>query len=67
MGFGRRSQHAPRFETIVIALIVTIVGVLGTFGKIIPTIAGFDSVTIGMWCYIVATVILLIGVFFRRL
>jgi hypothetical protein len=62
-----RSNFAPKFETIIVALIVTIVGVLGTFGKIIPTIAGFDSVTIGMWCYIVATVILLIGVFFRRL
>ena len=62
-----RSNHAPKFETIIVALIVTIVGVLGTFGKIIPTIAGFDSVTIGMWCYIVATVILLIGVLFRRL
>lgn len=65
MGF--RSQHAPRFETIVIALIITILGVLGTFGKIIPTIAGFDSETIGMWCYIVAAVILLLGVFFRRI
>jgi hypothetical protein len=62
-----RSNYAPKFETIIVALIVTIVGVLGTFGKIIPTIAGYDSVTIGMWCYIVATVILLIGVFFRRL
>jgi hypothetical protein len=67
MGFGRRSQHAPRFETIVIALIVMIVGVLGTFGHVIPKIAGFDSVTIGMWCYIVAAVILLLGVFFRRI
>lgn len=64
---GMRSNFAPKFETIVVALIVTIVGVLGTFGKIIPTIAGYDSVTIGMWCYIAATVILLIGVFFRRL
>ena len=62
-----RSNYAPKFETIIVALIVTIVGVLGTFGKIIPTIAGFDSVTIGMWCYIVATVILMIGVLFRRL
>ncbi len=62
-----RSNYAPKFETIIVALIVTIVGVLGTFGKIIPTIAGYDSVTIGMWCYIVATVILMIGVLFRRL
>jgi hypothetical protein len=61
-----RSNFAPRFETIVIALIVTIVGVLGTFGKILPRIAGYDSVTLGMWCYIVATVILLAGVFFKR-
>lgn len=62
-----RSNYAPKFETIIVALVITIVGVLGTFGKIIPTIAGFDSVTIGMWCYIVATVVLLAGVFFRRI
>ena len=62
-----RSNFAPKFETIIVALIVTIVGVLGTFGKVIPTIAGYDSVTIGMWCYIAATVILLAGVFFKRL
>ena len=62
-----RSNYAPKFETIIVALIITIVGVLGTFGKVIPTIGGYDSVTIGMWCYILATVILMIGVLFRRL
>ena len=62
-----RSNYAPKFETIIVALVITIVGVLGTFGHVIPTIAGFDSVTIGMWAYILATVLLLIGVFFRRL
>jgi hypothetical protein len=62
-----RSNYAPKFETIIVALVITIVGVLGTFGKVIPTIAGFNSVTIGMWAYILATVILLIGVLFRRL
>jgi hypothetical protein len=62
-----RTNFAPRFGTIVVAAIITIVGVLGTFTSLIPKVAGYDSVTIGMWCYILATVLLLAGVFFRRL
>lgn len=62
-----RTNFAPRFGTIVVAAIITIVGVLGTFTHVIPTVGGYNSVTIGMWCYILATLLLLAGVFFRRL
>jgi hypothetical protein len=62
-----RTNFAPRLGTIVVAAIITLVGVLGTFTHVIPKIAGYDSVIIGMWCYIIATVLLLAGVFFRRL
>jgi hypothetical protein len=62
-----RTNFAPRFGTIVVAAIITLVGVLGTFAHVVPTIAGYDGVTIGMWCYILATLLLLAGVFFRRL
>jgi hypothetical protein len=62
-----RTQHAPRLETIIVALVVTLIGVLGTFGHVLPTIAGASSETLGIIAYAVATVILLIGVFFRRI
>jgi hypothetical protein len=62
-----RTNFAPRMETIVVAAIITIVGVLGTFTHVIPKLAGYDPVTIGMWCYIIATVLLLAGIFLRRL
>jgi hypothetical protein len=62
-----RTQHAPRLETIIVALVVTLVGVLGTFGHALPTIAGVSSETLGVVAYVAATVILLLGVFFRRI
>jgi hypothetical protein len=62
-----RTQHAPRLETIIVALVFTVIGVLGTFGHALPTIAGASSETLGIIAYAVATVILLLGVFFRRI
>ncbi len=62
-----RTQHAPRLETIIVALVVTLVGVLGTFGHALPMIAGASSETLGILAYVIATIILLIGVFFRRI
>jgi hypothetical protein len=62
-----RTQHAPRMETIIVALVVTLIGVVGTFGHALPTIAGASSETLGIIAYVAATVILLLGVFFRRI
>jgi hypothetical protein len=59
----RRTQHAPRLGTIAVALILVVVGVLGTFADLLPTIAGVTGTTIGISAYVVATVVLLLGVF----
>ncbi len=61
----RRSQHAPRLMTIAVALIFVLVGVLGTFAHLLPAVAGFEGELIGIWAYIIATVIMLAGVFFE--
>jgi hypothetical protein len=53
--FGR-TQHAPRWYTIVLALVLILVGLLATYGTLLPD-------TIGVWAFIVATVLLTIGVF----
>jgi hypothetical protein len=60
-----RSQHAPKLETIVIALLLVVIGVLGTFAHLIPRVAGVSGETIGIAAYVIATVILLLGIFFR--
>lgn len=62
-----RTQHAPRLATIIVALVVTLIGVIGTFGHALPRIADASSETLGIVAYVVATVILLLGVFFHRI
>ena len=60
-----RTQHAPRLETIIVALVLVLVGVLGTFGHFLPSVAGVAGETIGIAAYVLATVVLLLGVFLR--
>ncbi|MBA2489197.1 MAG: hypothetical protein H0V36_07760 [Chloroflexi bacterium] len=62
---GRRAQHAPKLATIGFCLIFVLVGVLGTFAHLIPAIAGFSGELIGIWSFIVATVVILAGIFFE--
>lgn len=54
----RRTQHAPKLITIGIAVVLVVIGVLGTFagGTLVPQ-------QIGIWAYVAATAILLLGVF----
>ncbi len=59
----RRSQHAPKLTTIGVALVLVVVGVLGTFGGLIPTLFGVPGETIGVVAHVAATVLLLLGVF----
>jgi hypothetical protein len=59
----RRTQHAPRLLTIAAALILVVIGVLGTFAGLLPAVAGISGATIGIYAYVAATVILLLGVF----
>lgn len=60
-----RMNFAPRMPTIIVALALVIVGLLGTFGGLLPSIAGLDSATIGVWAFVAATVVLLAGVVFE--
>jgi hypothetical protein len=60
-----RMNFAPRMPTIIVALVLVMVGLLGTFGGLLPSIAGLDSATIGVWAFVVATVVLLLGIVFE--
>lgn len=58
---GNRMNFAPRMPTIIIALALMLVGLLGTFVGVLPAIAGLDSGTIGAWSFLVAGAVLLAG------
>jgi hypothetical protein len=60
-------QHAPRGITIVIAAILLLVGIVGTFLGLIPAIAGIDGATIGVAAYVASTLLMLAGIFARGL
>jgi hypothetical protein len=62
-----RAQYAPKFVTIVVAAVLVLIGVLGTFLGIIPDVAGYPGETIGVVAYVAATIVLLIGIFTRGL
>jgi hypothetical protein len=50
----RRTNFAPTARTIIVALVLIIVGLLGTYGTVVP-----DHV--GIIAFVAATVLLLIG------
>lgn len=53
-----RSNFAPTARTILVAVILFVVGVLGTFGNLLPD-------RVGVIAYIVAGVLLLVGMVVR--
>ena len=53
-----RTNFAPTARTIIVALILIIVGLLGTSGTVL-------SDTVGIVAYVAATVVLLLGMVFR--
>ena len=61
--WGRRMSaspnRAPRLITIAVALALIGVGALGTFADVLPE-------RVGVWSYVAATAVMLIGVFLRR-
>ena len=61
------SQRAPRNATVAVALVLVVVGVLGTFLGLIPAVAGVSGETIGILAYVAATVVMLLGIFLRGL
>jgi hypothetical protein len=50
----RRTNFAPTARTIIVALVLIIVGLLGTYGSVVPE-------SVGILAFVAATVLLLIG------
>jgi hypothetical protein len=61
------SQHAPRGITILVGAILVLIGVLGTFLGLIPSVGSIAGTTIGVAAYVAATIVMLAGVFVRGL
>jgi hypothetical protein len=53
-----RTNFAPTARTIIVVLILIIVGLLGTYGTLLPDAVGIVS-------FVTATVVLLLGMVFR--
>ncbi len=58
-------NFAPRMPTILVALALVLVGLLGTFGGLLPSVAGLSSEELGTWSFVAATVVLLLGMVFQ--
>ncbi len=55
-----RMNHAPTATTIVVAIVLILVGVLGTFGSLVPE-------RIAILAFVAATILLIAGMVFRRI
>jgi len=55
-----RTNFAPTARTIIVALILIIIGLLGTYGSVLPDAAGILA-------FVAATAILLIGMVVRQI
>ena len=61
------NQQAPRIATILLAVILILIGIAGTFLHLLPNVAGYPGTTIGVVAYVAATIVMLVGVFVRGL
>ena len=57
-----RANFAPRWPTILIGVALTVIGAIGTFGGLLPTVAGMSSQTLGAWSFVAAAVVLMLGI-----
>ena len=55
-----RMNFAPTARTVIVALVLIIVGLLGTYGSVLPDRVGIVS-------FVAATVVLLLGMIIRRI
>jgi hypothetical protein len=60
-----RTNFAPRLRTIIVALVLMVVGMLGTFVGALPELGGLTSQTLGVWAFLVAAVVVLAGIVFE--
>ena len=51
-------NRAPKLLTILVALVFVVIGLLGTFGDVFPD-------RVGIWSYVVATVVMILGIVFK--
>lgn len=54
MAFG--SNRAPRYVTILVAVVLAALGAAATWGPVLPD-------RVGVWLFVAATVVMLLGVF----
>ncbi|HEX2766369.1 MAG TPA: hypothetical protein VHR55_07020 [Candidatus Limnocylindria bacterium] len=54
-------NFAPRMPTIIVALALMLVGLLGTFVGAIPDVGAISGETIGVWAFVVAGAAILAG------
>ena len=62
---GNRMNFAPRMPTILVALALMVIGLLGTFVGVLPAVAGISGETIGAWSFVLAAVVLFLGMIFE--
>ena len=55
-----RTNYAPTMTTIVIAIVLILIGLLGTFGSVVPE-------RLGILAFVAATILLILGMVFRRI
>jgi hypothetical protein len=62
---GGRLNFTPRMPTIIVALALMLIGLLGTFGDLLPSIAGITSEALGAWAFVAAAIALVLGMIFE--
>jgi hypothetical protein len=62
---GGRMNFAPRMPTIIVALALMLIGLLGTFAGLLPSVAGLSSQAIGAWAFVAAAIVLFVGMIFE--
>jgi len=60
-------QKAPRGITILLSAVLVLVGIIGTFLHAIPEFAGISGETVGIVAYVLAALLMLVGIFTRGL
>jgi len=55
-----RTNFAPTARTIIVALVLIVVGLLGTYGTVV-------SDQVGILAFVAATILLILGMVFRRI
>lgn len=62
---GRRMNFTPRLPTIIVALVLMLVGLLGTFAAMLPAVAGIEGEALGAWLLIAGGAVMLLGMVFE--